>query len=65
MVAGMSTQHTQRFWRVDLIDLVREWASDMSTFLRTALMFVVLSLPVIIPMLILWYLSAIDWQVSP
>lgn len=62
---GMSTQHTQRFWRVDLIDVFREWASDMSTFLRTTVMFVVLSLPVVIPALVLWYLSSINWQVSP
>lgn len=55
----------QRFWNVDLIELFKLWLSDMGTFLMTALMFVALSLPVIIPMLVLWYLFSIDWHVTP
>lgn len=55
----------QRFWNVDLIELLRLWASDMGTFLMTFLMFVGLSLPVVIPALILWYLLSINWSVSP
>lgn len=55
----------QRFWNVDLIELLREWGSDMSTFFFTFLMFVGLSLPVVIPALVLWYLSSINWSVSP
>jgi hypothetical protein len=55
----------QRFWNVDLIELFRLWISDMGTFLLTALMFVGLSLPVVIPTLILWYLSSINFSISP
>lgn len=55
----------QRFWNVDLIELVKQWGSDMSTFFFTFLMFVGLSMPVVIPALVLWYLSSINWSVSP
>lgn len=55
----------QRFWNVDLIELFRLWISDMETFLLTALMFVGLSLPVVIPTLILWYLSSINFSIRP
>lgn len=52
----------QSFWEVDLIDLLKQWISDISTFLMTLLMFVGLSLPVVISGLILWYLRSIDWH---
>lgn len=55
----------QRFWNVDLIELFRLWGSDMFTFFMTALMFVALSLPVIIPALVMWYLFSINWNMSP
>jgi len=55
----------QRFWNVDLIELFKLWGSDLSTFLMTALMFVGLSLPVVIPALIMWYLFSINWSLSP
>jgi hypothetical protein len=55
----------QRFWNVDLGELLREWGSDMSTFFFTFLMFVGLSMPVVIPALVLWYLSSINWSVAP
>lgn len=55
----------QRFWNVDLIELFRLWISDMGTFLLTALMFAGLSLPIVIPTLILWYLSSINFSISP
>lgn len=55
----------QRFWNVDLIELFRLWISDMETFLLTALMFAGLSLPIVIPTLILWYLSSINFSISP
>lgn len=55
----------QRFWNVDLIQLFKQWANDMATFFMTALMFVVLSLPVIIPALVMWYLLSINWSMSP
>lgn len=37
----------------------------MSTFFFTFLMFIGLSMPVVIPALVLWYLSSINWSVSP
>ena len=37
----------------------------METFLLTALMFAGLSLPIVIPTLILWYLSSINFSISP
>jgi len=55
----------QRFWNVDLIELFRLWISDMGTFLLTAVMFAGLSLPIVIPTLILWYLSSINFSISP
>ncbi len=55
----------QRFWDVDLIELFKVWIADMGTFLLTALTFVGLAIPVIIPTLILWYLYSIDFNVRP
>jgi len=55
----------QNFWDVDLIELLKLWISDISTFLLTALTFVGLSLPVLIPTLILWYLYSINWSMAP
>ena len=55
----------QHFWNVDLVELFKIWIDDMQTFLLTALTFVGLSLPVVIPTLILWYLSSIDWKMAP
>ncbi len=55
----------QRFWDVDLVELFRVWIADMGTFLLTALTFVGLAIPVIIPMLVLWYLNSIDFNVRP
>lgn len=55
----------QRFWDVDLVELFRIWISDTGTFLLTALTFVGLAIPVIIPTLILWYLYSIDFNVRP
>ena len=55
----------QRFWDVDLVELFRVWIADMGTFLLTALTFVGLAIPVIIPMLVLWYLNLIDFKVRP
>ena len=55
----------QRFWDVDLIELFKVWIADMGVFLMTALTFVGLAIPVIIPTLILWYLYSIDFNVRP
>ena len=54
-----------RFWDVDLIDLFKVWIADMGIFLLTALTFVGLAIPVIIPTLILWYLFSINYNVKP
>ena len=45
----------QSIWTVDLIDLLKLWLSEMVAFFETALMFLVISLPVVISALILWY----------
>ncbi|MEO7940535.1 MAG: hypothetical protein ABIR55_18065 [Burkholderiaceae bacterium] len=55
----------QRFWDVDLGELFKLWIDDMGTFLLTALTFVGLAMPVVIPTLILWYLSSINWSLTP
>ena len=52
---------TQRFWEVDLVLLCKQWLSDLSTFFMTLVMFLFLSLPIVIPTLVLWYLSAINY----
>jgi hypothetical protein len=55
----------QHFWDVDLVELAKSWVDDMGIFLLTALTFVGLALPVLIPTLILWYLFSINWTMSP
>ncbi len=55
----------QHFWDVDLVELLRIWIDDFRTFLLTALTFVGLALPVLIPTLILWFLSSINWSMAP
>jgi len=48
----------ENFWDVDLVELAKRWFADLSTFFRTALMFIALSLPVVLSALVLW---AIQW----
>jgi hypothetical protein len=48
----------QKFWEVDLLELAKLWLADLSMFLRTAVMFAALSLPVVLSALVLW---AIQW----
>ncbi len=55
----------QRFWDVDLLVLVKIWIADMGTLLLTAIAFVGMAMPVIIPTLILWYLYSIDFKMPP
>ena len=55
----------QRFWNVDLIELFKLWISDLSTFLMTMVMFFGLSLPIVIPALIMWYLMSTNWSIRP
>lgn len=69
MCVGRSVEGTamkqQHFWDVDLVELAKSWVDDMGTFLLTALTFVGLALPVLIPTLILWYLFSINWSLNP
>jgi hypothetical protein len=64
---GMKKQENQRFWEVDLVALLQLWWSDISAFLVTVLMFCALSLPVVIPSLIMWYMLAhnISFESTP
>lgn len=55
----------QSVWTTDLRELFKLWLSDLSTFLMTLLMFLGLSLPVVIPALIMWYLMATNWSIGP
>jgi hypothetical protein len=55
----------QSVWTTDLLELFKLWLSDLSTFLMTLVMFLGLSLPVVIPALIMWYLMATNWRISP
>ncbi len=50
----MKKQSPERFWEVDLGALLVLWWNDISTFVKTAVMFCALALPVIIPALIMW-----------
>lgn len=54
----------QSFWEIDLIELFKLWFSDLTIFFETGLMFLVLSLPVVIPALILWFLLSINWSMA-
>lgn len=47
----------ERFWEVDLLELSRLWLSQLWTILMTALTFVAMALPVLIPAFIMWYLA--------
>jgi hypothetical protein len=46
-----------RFWNVDLIEASKSWLSQLGTFLMTALTFIAMALPVLIPAFIMWYLA--------
>lgn len=53
------------FWNVDLRVLLRQWWQDVSAFALAVLLFLAMSLPVVIPTLILWYLLSIDFSMAP
>ena len=55
---GETMREDKNFWEVDLVELAKHWFADLSTFLRTALLFIALSLPVVLSALVLW---AIQW----
>jgi hypothetical protein len=47
----------EHFWNVDLIEVSRDWLSQIWTFLMTALTFFFLAMPVIIAAFIMWYMA--------
>ena len=55
----------ERFWNVNLVDLFKTWFADMGVFLLTALTFIGMAIPVLIPMLVLWYLYSIGYNARP
>lgn len=55
----------QRFWEVDLIELARDWLSQILIFFETALAFIGMAIPVLIPMLVLWYLAGFPSLFKP
>ena len=64
-IKGTHGMKPQRFWDVDLLVLCKIWIADMGTFLLTAVAFVGMAIPVIIPTLIMWYLYTIDFKMPP
>jgi hypothetical protein len=48
-----------KFWEVDLVALFKLWLSDLSVFMRTAVLFVALSMPVVISALLMWVILLI------
>ena len=46
-----------KFWEVDLGELLKLWFSDLSVFMRTAVMFLALSMPVVISALLMWLIQ--------
>jgi hypothetical protein len=63
----MKKQQPQRFWEVDLGALLLLWWNDISTFVKTAVMFCALALPVLIPALIMWLMlvNNISFETPP
>ncbi|MDR7378483.1 hypothetical protein J2X19_003177 [Rhodoferax ferrireducens] len=63
----MKNQAPQRFWEIDLGALLLLWWNDIAAFLMTALMFCALSLPVVIPALIMWLMliNNISFETPP
>ena len=53
------------FWNVDLRILLRQWWQDISAFALALLLFLAMSLPVVIPTLVLWYLLSIGFTMAP
>lgn len=58
-------KNKEYFWNVDLRILLRQWWQDVSAFVLALLFFLAMSLPVVIPTLILWYLLSIDFSMAP
>lgn len=63
----MKKQQPERFWEVDLGALLVLWWNDISIFVKTAVMFCALALPVLIPALIMWLMlvNNISFETSP
>jgi len=54
---GSNMKRQEHFWNVDLIELSRDWLSQIGTLLMTAVAFVGMALPVLIPAFIMWYMA--------
>lgn len=50
-------KHEERFWNQDLRLLLKDWLSQLGTFFLTVLTFLGIGLPVLLSMLVLWYLA--------
>lgn len=55
----------QDFWNTDLSVLLRQWRQDIAGFATALLLFLGLSLPVVVPALILWFLLSINFSMAP
>ncbi|MBV8617350.1 MAG: hypothetical protein JOY84_00705 [Curvibacter sp.] len=49
----------QRFWEVDLLVLLRRGLENMVTLLQIAVLMAILSLPVVIPTLLIWWYQVV------
>lgn len=58
-------QDKEHFWNVDLRVLLRQWWRDVSAFALALVLFMAMSLPVVIPTLVLWYLFSINFSMAP
>lgn len=47
----------EHFWNIDLIELFRDWLSQVGVVLLTALGFFAMAIPVLIASFILWWLA--------
>jgi hypothetical protein len=63
----MKKQQPERFWEIDLGALLLLWWNDISTFVKTAVMFCALALPVLVPALIMWLMlvNNISFETPP
>jgi hypothetical protein len=47
----------EHFWNIDLVELFKDWFSQISLFLLMAVTFFGIGLPLFIAILVLWYLA--------
>ena len=54
---ALDMKRQEHFWDVDLRVLFKEWLSQLWTFVLTLITFLGIALPVLISILVLWYLA--------